>query len=272
MTTTQVARHASPIVSDAGPARVVVAAAASLDELAGVVSAEVAAALPDRVDRLRIGVTSTAPSDDAARAARWLSRLAAQRGIPDTLVAPEASLNRLRSMRALLAGAAPPDVTPAGEATVGVSRLDLSPTTEAVDQLYALGLWPLLESPGLRLRRRLAHDPGTATVEAALAAQPVRTVLVGREHGLVIAVVGRDLLAVEVLGRALRTALQPIGDLGLSPWEAPVVQRGTELALGVTHPDRIRVEPVWLGSPSSRGHDRLHAALATATARAGIPT
>lgn len=272
MTTTQDVHHLSLRPTDPASARVVVAAAPSLDELAEAVAAEVAAALSDDVDRLRIGVTSTVPRDDAARAARWLSRLAARRGLPATVVAPDPATPGLGAIRALLVQTPARNIGSPGDATVGVSRLDLSPTTESVVQPYALGLWPLLESPRQRLRRRLAPDPATATVEAALAASPVCTVLVGREHGLAIAVVGRDPLACEVLGRALRTALQPIGDLGLSPWEAPVVQRGTEMALGVTHPDRIRVEPIWLGPLSSPGHDRLHTVLTTATARAGIPT
>ena len=109
-------------------------------------------------------------------------------------------------------------------------------------------------------------------LDAAMDARPVATVLIGRDGEIVIAVVGRDLLAVEVMGRAIRSAAQPVGDLGMSPWESAVVQRGIEGGAGVTHPDLIDVEAMWLGDPRDRGHDRLHRIVATATARAGITT
>jgi hypothetical protein len=77
---------------------------------------------------------------------------------------------------------------------------------------------------------RPVRGAGGQAIAAAIAARPVATVVVGRESGLAITLVGSDLLAVEVVARALRSAAQPVGDLGLSPWEAAVVQRGIERA------------------------------------------
>jgi len=140
----------------------------------------------------------------------------------------------------------------------------------AVDQPYAVGIWLPLEPRVVRLRRSVTTEPDRQLINAALAARPVTTVLIGLAEGMAIAVVGSDLLAVEVTGRAIRSAAQPVGDLGLSPWEAPVVQRGIELGAGITHPDLIDIESVWLGDPRGSGHDRLHRFVETASGRAGI--
>lgn len=279
MTTPRSTEIGPPPLHAPGAARIVIAAAPTLDALSAVVGLEVDAALSSSVSRLLIGSTSAAPRDEAARAARWVSRLAARRSIaaaiaadvtwPSSSSAPGAadivaSLRRLP--RSLTSSAEPPP-----GATVGVSRLDLSSTVEAVDQQpYAVAIWLALEPRSLRLRRRLGADPAVEIVRAAMRAAPVCTVLVGREPGMALTVVGSDLIACEVVGRALRAAAQPVGDLGLSPWEGSVVQRAGELGAGVTHPDQIRVEPVWLGDPADRRHDRLHALVETAAARAGI--
>ena len=248
-------------------ARVLVAAASRADVLCDVVTAEVGGSLPRGVEAVRIGVTSREPRDEAARAARWVSRLAAQRGIGATLVGPITPSTTAWLTRAPWTATA----VGAGPSTaVGVSRLDLSPVIAAVDQPYAVGIWLPLEMRGSRLRRTVTVEPGMQLIDTAVAAGPVATILIGLDEGMAIAVVGADLLAVEVVGRALRSAAQPVGDLGLSPWQAPVVQRGIELGAGITHPDLIDLESVWLGDPRHRGHDRLHHIMETASGRAGI--
>ena len=242
-------------------------AASRAEDLRHPVTSEMGRALAHRVGSLRIGVTSREPRDEAARAARWVSRLAAQRGLDATLVGPRSSAPMWLT-RAAWTGTGSAGDGPS--AAVGVSRLDLSPVISAVDQPYAIGVWLPMEGRAARLRRSVTAEPDRQLIDAALTARPIATVLIGHIDGMAIAVVGTDLLAVEVIGRAIRSAAQPVGDLGLSPWEAPVVQRGIELAAGVTHPDLIDLESVWLGDPRDRGHDRLHRIVETASGRAGI--
>lgn len=217
---------------------------------------------------MRIGVTSLAPRDDAARTARRVARLAAQRGLSATLMGPRS--HAITDLAATLPWDRVGSSTVSRSVTIGVARLDLSAVVSAVDQPYAVGVWLPLESRLRRLHRRLAGAPDRSLVDAAVAARPVATVLIGRDPDLAMAVVGADLLATEVMGRALRAATQPVGDLGLSPWEAPVVQRGTELGAGVTHPDLIDLESIWLAHPRDRSHERFHRIVETASARAGI--
>jgi hypothetical protein len=60
-----------------GRARLLVAGASRPDELMDLVMAEVGRLLPVELLALLVGTTSLAPRDEAARAARWVSRLAA---------------------------------------------------------------------------------------------------------------------------------------------------------------------------------------------------
>lgn len=251
-----------------GKARLVVAAAPRLDELAGVVAAEVAWTLPSNIDAVRVGATSVALRDEAARATRWIARLAAQRGRSATLVSPTSRSVAGRSVEA--PSGKPGQWAVSGHLNVGVSRIELSPVVAAVDQPYAVGIWLPLEPRLRRLRLQFRSGIDQSLIDAAVLALPAATVLIGGDRGIAIAVIGADLLAVEVMGRALRAAAQPVGDAGLSPWEAPIVQRGIECAAGVVHPDSIRLESIWLGDPRDRGHDRLHRVVETASARAGI--
>ncbi len=249
--------------------------AVRLDELMDIVTPEVAGALRADLEDVRIGATSLAPRDEAARAARWVARLTARRGVRATLASPDArSWDGDRGhaipgapLRARLTARLGADDD---SASVGVSRLDLSPVVAAVVQPYAVGVWLPLETRALRFRRGLSSEPDEQAIDAAIAARPVSTLVVGQVQGLAIALVGTDLLAVEVVARALRAAAQPVGDLGLSPWQTPVVQRGVERAAGVPHPDRIDLESIWLGDPRDFGHDRLHRVVDVAAARAGI--
>jgi len=248
--------------------RILVAAAVRADDLHEVVTAEMGGLLPGGVASLWIGVTSPEPRDESARAARWVSRLAARRGMAATLIGPTSHSATAWSVR--------PDrdrsarLGDGRSLAVGVARLDLSPVIAAVDQPYAVGIWLPLEPRVVRLRRSVTTEPDRQLIDAALAARPIATVLIGLAEGIALTVVGSDLLAVEVTGRAIRSAAQPVGDLGLSPWETPVVQRGIELGAGITHPDLIDLESVWLGDPRDRGHDRLHRIVETASGRAGI--
>jgi hypothetical protein len=54
-------------------------------------------------------------------------------------------------------------------------------------------------------------------------------------------------MAAEVTGRALRSVLQPAGDIGQTPWQAPLVQATSERRLGIPHGGDMAISVAWSG-------------------------
>jgi hypothetical protein len=75
----------------------------------------------------------------------------------------------------------------------------------------------------------------------AEAANPVLLIQVGTFGGAWFAVLADDLVAAEVVGRALRAVACPADWDGINPWEQPIVQIGMERNLGIRGPEAIRV-------------------------------
>ena len=82
--------------------------------------------------------------------------------------------------------------------------------------------------------------------DLSLAFSPRLVVVAGRVGSLEIAAATTDLIAGELVTRAL----QDDGD-ERGPWEDSLVQRATELQIGVTRPDEIRLLHRWAGPPGS---------------------
>ncbi len=81
-----------------------------------------------------------------------------------------------------------------------------------------------------------------------------------------------DLIAAELAGLAVWTAAQPSGHDRLGPWEDPVVQRATELDLGVQLPSDLTLLPAWVGSSADdAGLATLNALTATLSSLLNIP-
>lgn len=75
-------------------------------------------------------------------------------------------------------------------------------------------------------------------------------VLVGELLGYVVTVATPDLIAAELVGLALRyPTAEP--EPRPRPWEDPVVQRATELDLGVRLPSQIELSFVTVGAATS---------------------
>lgn len=127
----------------------------------------------------------------------------------------------------------------------------------------AIGLWtcfadPRLAIPIQRLRRR---HPDIADI--ALAFSPSMTLLMAKTKGYVVSIFGLDLVAVELVGLAVNAANQSDPELRLRPWEDPVVQRATEIGLGVERPDQIGFQPEWAGQTDPDGMETLAALSST---------
>ena len=61
-------------------------------------------------------------------------------------------------------------------------------------------------------------------------------------------IIGHDLIAVEATARAFRAIAQPAGDVGLSPWQAPLVQAAIERRMGVVGGHQMAIT-IKTGSP-----------------------
>jgi hypothetical protein len=115
-----------------------------------------------------------------------------------------------------------------------------------------IAVWSRFTESRLRLGSSLSgHREGLAA-EIALAFRPDAIVVTGELHGIPVAVAGNDQIAVELVARALASLISPnlIPDVATGPWEAPLVQRATELGLGVTLPSQITLVPHWAGPAS----------------------
>lgn len=119
----------------------------------------------------------------------------------------------------------------------------------------AIGLWIAYAHPKQALGARLTGTRHGLAAEIALAFAPRLYVIAGDLGSQIVAVATSDPIAAELVGLALQherlrlgqaTVLDP--DLEApGPWMDPLVQRATELRLGVTTPDRIALATAWAG-------------------------
>lgn len=113
----------------------------------------------------------------------------------------------------------------------------------------AIGMWtsyidPLLGIPLLHPNRR---EPGVADVALALSPSLVGTLLMNTFKGYVVMAWSSDLIAAELAALAIFAVTRPTDLSRRAPWEDPVVQRATELDLGVQSPSALVLRPAWIG-------------------------
>ena len=167
-----------------------------------------------------------------ARAAHWTERVASQAGFLAETIDVESGV-------VLECGHPAPKIA--------VTELHLAPDPTLSDQLYAIGIWSRFIGRRRRWAMRLSPALMAEIVANAACANPILNVLVARWRNLRIAVVAHDIIAAEVIGRALRSVLQPAGDIGQTPWQAPLVQAAAERRVGITHGGDMSISVVWLG-------------------------
>lgn len=134
---------------------------------------------------------------------------------------------------------------------VGARRFDrVSVPARLLDRpLVLVSPWPTerraptpLESlaafahPRQRLAARIGGDPG-ATAELASPWRPDLVLLAGEFDGRAVVALTSDLIAAELVARAL----QPAPPDAPGPWEHAAVQRATELDLGARTPAAIQI-------------------------------
>lgn len=133
---------------------------------------------------------------------------------------------------------------------IAVTQLGLDPDPAQVDQLYAIGIWSRFITRKRRWSMRVSPRLMAEIVANAACADPILTVQLARWRTLRFAVISGDLIAAEVTGRALRSVLQPAGDIGQTPWQSAIVQAASERGLGIAHGGDMSIRVDWAGPDS----------------------
>jgi hypothetical protein len=129
------------------------------------------------------------------------------------------------------------------------AHADLDRLTGA-DPDIAIGLWRHYVWNWARIGRHLGEEGAGLIAEIALGITARRYYLTGSIGPLVVAASTYDPIVAELTGRAILQLKAPArSDTTRAPWEAPLIQRASELKLGVQTPDQIALSPVWSGSP-----------------------
>jgi hypothetical protein len=105
----------------------------------------------------------------------------------------------------------------------------------------AIGLWSRFAGWRERAGVRLTKPEAALAAEIALAVRPALILLADDWRGWTIVVATADQIAAELVALGLRQTREASGDDRLGPWQDPLVQRATELDLGVRIPDQIQV-------------------------------
>jgi hypothetical protein len=107
--------------------------------------------------------------------------------------------------------------------------------------VFAIGLWARYADWRVRLGARLSDEREGLTAEIAAAVAPRLLLLADRWQSLSLLAATTDQIAAELTGRTLRPTTGAGDDEPLGPWEAPLVQRATELDLGVRSPSQVAI-------------------------------
>jgi hypothetical protein len=139
---------------------------------------------------------------------------------------------------------------------------------------FAIGIWTRYLDPRLAfpLTHPVRREPDTADVALLVSPTLVGTLLMGDYKGYVVGNWSADLVAAELSGLAVWTASQRDLHERTGPWEDPVVQRATELDLGVRLPSDLIVYPIWAGEANDLdGIAALETLVSTFTALLNVP-
>ncbi len=189
------------------------------------------------------------PPSTFARATRLIPGVGADDWVPVDISGRGA---QVRSVRVPLALAG---------ATI-VAAIDLQGTASP------LGIWRAYAHPLVGVAAASSSSRASLAADLTLAFSPSGVLIGGTVGSLSIGVATKDLVAAELITLALRES----GDEETGPWEDALVQRATELELGVTLPDQIKLAPYWAGSPKSPQSGALVALADRLALRLGLQT
>lgn len=116
-----------------------------------------------------------------------------------------------------------------------------------------IGAWSGFAHPFQRAGAFLDWDRDGLTPEIASAVRPAQILLGLRWSMGDMLLSGSDQVATEVAARAVGVVQADPGTIEAGAWEHPLVQRGTEIQLGVATPAQIRVRAGWLAPDDASG-------------------
>lgn len=145
----------------------------------------------------------------------------------------------------------------------------LSGSSSARDPI-AIGLWARYAHPRQRTGALLSDVRDGLTAEIALAAPPTLILLAAEWRGVHLLIASTDQIAAEIAGIAVRQSRSAPDDEPAGPWEHPLVQRATELRLGVLTPDAIAPSARWIGSNDHPAAQLFNAFASAIFARMGV--
>ena len=132
-------------------------------------------------------------------------------------------------------------------ALIGVGSIGTPEKTHPL----AIGLWSRFVHPKLAIAARLGGDRAPLAADLAIPFRPRLLVLTGAWRSLPVVVATPDLIAAELAGLAIRHGATTDPADRPRPWEDPLIQRATELGLGVLHPSSLDVRLVWTAGTES---------------------
>ncbi len=142
-----------------------------------------------------------------------------------------------------------------------------------LNEPLVLGMWAMFAHPRQRIGALAGDDRTGLRAELAVALQPKLAILLGESHERPLVIASQDQLAAELTGRALQSIdlRDPFGE-AVGPWELPLIQRATELNIGIKLPMQLDIEAIWAGEAGEPG-ELLHAAtVAQIRLALGAPT
>ena len=166
----------------------------------------------------RIFTVATAQPEIVASGGRWLARVASQHGI----LSPVFDLNREQVL-----------LEPTCKHRFGVVDLPLQTTVPADSVLYPIGMWTRVAPRSRRWMMRISPQLDLDIVMNAERANPVLILQAGQLERGYFALISPDLIAAEVVSRAIRAAAMPEDWDGITPWQHPQVQIAIERHIGI---------------------------------------
>lgn len=224
--------------------------------------------LPEIVGEIAVATAETKATGQARIGARIVAAFVHERGGRARVVTPPRSLLESRPLPSgrdrwieagSTGGGARIERVPVlreliqSPATIGCATIGASSDTGPL----AIGLWRRFVHPRLAIPARFGGHRSPLVADLAAPFRPRLLVLIGRWRRHIVVVATPDLIAAELAGLAIRHGATTDPADRPRPWEDPLVQRATELGLGVLHPSSIDLRLRWAGPPASPSIDAL---------------
>jgi hypothetical protein len=136
-----------------------------------------------------------------------------------------------------------------------------------------IGAWVRFAHPSQRLAAAATDQREGLTVEIASAFHPALILLVAADHEPPLAIASDDQIAAELVALAIHDLRQQLNDDEemIGPWERPLIQRATELGLGITWPGALQVQAIWTSRGDEPSRSKFFALIEQIGERLGVP-